>query len=82
MDVLRHADEVLARARARHAGIVTPDLVTSPMDLTSTVQFLRALVTEADLRAAKPDSTIAIPNAVFGRLAPAHRDLGPGRSPR
>ncbi|MGH3935994.1 MAG: hypothetical protein ACRDS1_13635 [Pseudonocardiaceae bacterium] len=82
MDALKRADEVLARARARHAGIVTPDLATSPMDLASTVQFPKALAAETDPRAAKPDDTIIIPNAVFGRRAPVRRDVGPGRSPR
>ncbi|MGH3971983.1 MAG: hypothetical protein ACRDS9_01455 [Pseudonocardiaceae bacterium] len=82
MDALERADEVLARARARRADIVTPDLATSPMDLASTVQFPRALVAEVAARTAEPDDTIIVPNAVFGRHVPAHRDSGLRRFPR
>jgi hypothetical protein len=86
VDALKRADEVLARARSRRADIITPDLATSPMDLANTVQFPQVLVAEAAPRTTEtePDDTdtIIVPNAVFGRQLPAHRDFGHWRSPR
>ncbi|MGH3887410.1 MAG: hypothetical protein ACRDSZ_12730 [Pseudonocardiaceae bacterium] len=73
MDALQRADQVLARARARRADIVTPDSAISPMDQTNTVQIPRVMVVAADPRTANPDvdpvDTI-IPAAVFGRGSP------------
>lgn len=67
MDALDRADQVLARAKARRAGIVTPDSATSPMDQAGTVQIPWMTVAAADPGAAEPGNTIAIPTAVFGR---------------
>jgi hypothetical protein len=77
VDALERAEQVLARARARRADIVTPDSATSPMDQANTVQIPLALVALPDLQAAKPDDTIIVPNAVFSRAQRAHRDAGP-----
>ncbi|MGH3838794.1 MAG: hypothetical protein ACRDSF_24325 [Pseudonocardiaceae bacterium] len=82
MDALKRADQVLARARARRADIVTPDSATSPMDQTNTVQIPRVMVAAADPRTASPDDTMAIPTAVFGRGAPPHSGFGPARPHR
>ncbi|MGH3897800.1 MAG: hypothetical protein ACRDTA_06000 [Pseudonocardiaceae bacterium] len=76
MDALKRADQVLARARARRADIVTPDSATSPMDQANTVQFPRVRIVTADPRTAIPDDTI-IPAAVFGREPPRHGGFGP-----
>ncbi len=81
MDALKRADQVLARARARRADIVTPDSATSPMDQTNTVQTPRVMVAAADPRTANPDDTMAIPTAVFGRKTRRHGDFGPARPP-
>lgn len=86
MDALKRADQVLARARARRADIVTPDSATSPMDQTNTVQIPRVMVAAADPRPANPDvdseDTMTIPTAVFGRGTPPHSDFGPARPHR
>ncbi len=79
MDALNRADQVLARARARRADIVTPDSATSPMDQASTQQIPRVTVAAADPRTAHRDDTVTIPAAVFGRETPAHGDFGPAR---
>ncbi|MFN2495236.1 MAG: hypothetical protein ABR608_04920 [Pseudonocardiaceae bacterium] len=80
MDALDRADQTLARAQARRAGIITPDSAISPMDHTSTVQIPRALVEAADPRNADPDSTIVIPAAVTKPQPPAR--FGPARPRR
>ena len=79
MDDLERAAEVLARARARRADFITPDSATSPMDQANTVQIPLALVAPANPRAAEPDDTIIVPNAVFSRAVPALRDVNPAR---
>lgn len=81
MDALKHADQVLARAKARRADIVTPDSVTSPMDQTNTVQIPQAMVVAAEPRTVNLDDT-TIPAAVFDRKAPGHGDFGPARPHR
>ena len=81
MDALKRADQVLARARARRADIVTPDSATSPMDQTNTVQIPRVMVA-ADPRTVDPDDTMTIPTAVFGRGTPPHSVFGRGRPHR
>jgi hypothetical protein len=81
MDALKRADQVLARASARRADIVTPDSATSPMDQADTVQIPRVMVVAADSRTVNPGDT-TIPAAVFGRNAPAHGNFGPARSRR
>lgn len=48
MDPRDRADAMLARARARRTGIVTPDDAVSPMDAASTQQLPRAVVSAAD----------------------------------
>ena len=83
MDALERAEQVLARARARRADIITPDSATSPMDQANTVQIPLALIASADPRAAGPDDdTIIVPNAVFSRTVPVHRDAGPAQPHR
>lgn len=86
MDALKRADQVLARARARRTGIVTPDSATSPMDQTNTVQIPRVLVAAADPRTVDPDfdpdATMTIPTAVFGRGTHPHGGFGPDRPHR
>ncbi|MDQ4010428.1 MAG: hypothetical protein M3228_06970 [Actinomycetota bacterium] len=82
VDALQRAEQVLARARARRADIVTPDSATSPMDQANTVQIPLTMVAAADPRAAEPDDTIIVPNAVFGREVPARRDVGSTRPHR
>ena len=77
MDALERAEQVLARARARRADIITPDSATSPMDQANTVQIPLTIMASADPRAAELDDTIIVPNAVFSRAVPAHRDAGP-----
>ena len=58
MDPRSRADELLARARARGAFVVTPDNMTSPMDASSTVRIPRATIAAAG--GADPDSTMVI----------------------
>jgi hypothetical protein len=82
VDALERAEQVLARAWARRADIITPDTATSPMDQANTVQIPLALVAPADRRAAEPDDTITVPNAVFSRAVRAHRDAGPAHPHR
>lgn len=82
MDALERAEQVLARARARRADIITPDSATSPMDQANTVQIPLALVALPDPQATPPDDTIIVPTAVFSRAVPAHRDAGPARPHR
>ncbi|HEY6422318.1 MAG TPA: hypothetical protein VIY28_03535 [Pseudonocardiaceae bacterium] len=72
MDALNRADQVLARAHARRAGVVTPDSATSPMDQASTVQIPRAMVVAADPRCAQPH-----PDDAVGGAASVHGDFGP-----
>jgi hypothetical protein len=81
MDALERSDQVLARAKARRADIVTPDSATSPMDQADTVQIPRVMVVAADPRTVNPNDTI-IPTAVFGRKAPEHGYFGPDRPHR
>jgi hypothetical protein len=52
------------------------------MDQANTVQIPLALVAAADRRAAEPDDTITVPNAVFSRAVRAHRDAGPAHPHR
>ncbi|HKR52306.1 MAG TPA: hypothetical protein VJT72_22560 [Pseudonocardiaceae bacterium] len=80
MDSLDRANQVLARARARRADIVTPDSATSPMDLTNTVQIPRVTVA-ADPRTASPDDAMVIPSPVFTRKPRRHGNLGPAQPP-
>lgn len=47
MDPRRRADEVLARASAKGAFVVTPDNATSPMDSTATVRIPRQAIAQA-----------------------------------
>jgi hypothetical protein len=85
LDALKRADQVLARARARRADIVTPDSATSPMDQADTVQIPRVMVAAADPRTVNPDvdpDDTIIPTAVFGRKASGHGDFGPVRPHR
>lgn len=70
MDALKRADQVLARARARRADIVTPDSATSPMDLANTEQIPRVMVAAPDPRTTNPADTMTIPTAVFSRKPP------------
>ena len=63
MDALSRADEVLARARACRADVVTPDSVISPMDASATVQIPRVTVSAADPNSADPESTLVLPRA-------------------
>lgn len=95
MDPLDRADQVLARARARRAGVITPDSATSPMDQTSTVRITWTTVAAADPQGVHrnvdsddhdpgdvdSDGTV-IPTAVAGRDASAHGDFGPTRPRR
>jgi hypothetical protein len=80
VDALDRADQTLAQAQARRAGIVTPDSATSPMDLASTVQIPRALVEAADPRSADPDATMVIPAVTNDPYAPPR--FGPDRPRR
>ena len=82
MDALERAEQVLARARARRADIITPDSATSPMDQANTVQIPLAFVALSDPHVAEPDDTIIVPNAVFSRAVPAYQDAGPTRPHR
>ncbi|HEU0088831.1 MAG TPA: hypothetical protein VFQ77_14490 [Pseudonocardiaceae bacterium] len=82
MDALDRADETLARAQARRAGIVTPDSATSPMDQASTVQIPRSLVQAADPRTNDPDSTMVIPALADDPRAGTRGGFGPARRHR
>lgn len=55
------ADAALDRALHRHAGVVTPDTMGSPMDHAATVVIPRHVVTAADPRLVDPDSTVVLP---------------------
>ena len=68
MDPRSRADELLARARARGAFVVTPDNMTSPMDASSTVRIPRATIAEAS--GADPDSTMVISTAQYQTQQP------------
>lgn len=81
MDALNRADQALARAQARRAGVVTPDSATSPMDQTNTVQIPRTLVDAVD-PLADPDSTLVIPAPAGDPRTGAHGGFGPARRPR
>lgn len=80
MNALDRADQTLARAQARRAGVVTPDSAISPMDQTNTVQIPRALVDAAD-PLADPDSTLVI-STPADQWAGAQRGFGPARQGR
>lgn len=80
MDALDRADQTLARAQARRAGIVTPDSATSPMDQASTVQIPRRLVDAVDPGNADPDTTVVLPPPADDPRAPA--PFGPVRPQR
>lgn len=80
MNALDRADQTLARAQARRAGVVTPDSAISPMDQTNTVQIPRALVDAAD-PLADPDSTMII-STPGGDPWAAARGFGPARQRR
>lgn len=58
MDPLRRADEVLARASARGAFVVTPDNATSPMDSAATIRIPREAITHA---LQDGSATVAVP---------------------
>ncbi|MGH3796106.1 MAG: hypothetical protein ACRDSP_14585 [Pseudonocardiaceae bacterium] len=77
MDALDRADQTLARAHARRAGVVTPDSATSPMDQASTVQIPRSLVQAVDPRDADPESTMVIPLVTGDPRAGALGGFGP-----
>lgn len=77
MNALDRADQTLARAQARRAGVVTPDSATSPMDQTSTVQIPRTLVQAVDPQSADPESTMVIPADVADHRTAAR--FGPAR---
>ncbi|MGH4023395.1 MAG: hypothetical protein ACRDRV_02290 [Pseudonocardiaceae bacterium] len=81
MNALDRADQTLARAQARRAGVVTPDSATSPMDHSSTVQIPRTLVNAAD-PLADPDSTMVIPTLAGDPRADTRGDFGPARRGR
>jgi hypothetical protein len=59
MDPRRRADEVLARASARGAFVVTPDNATSPMDSAATVRIPREAIARAIQN--DPTGTVAVP---------------------
>ncbi|HEY2764338.1 MAG TPA: hypothetical protein VGJ13_10055 [Pseudonocardiaceae bacterium] len=82
MDALDRADQTLARAQARRAGVVTPDSATSPMDHRNTVQIPRSLVEAAEHDDGDPDSTIVIPSATDDPRAGALGGFGPVRPRR
>lgn len=74
MDPRERADATLARARARGAFVVTPDAATSPMDVTSTVQIPRTLVSSLDTRdddLDDPDRTMVVRVPVQDQHLPA-----------
>jgi hypothetical protein len=81
VNALDRADQTLARAQARRAGVVTPDSATSPMDQSSTVQIPRALVDAVD-PLADPDSTMIIPTPTGDPRAGTRGDFGPARRGR
>lgn len=60
MDPRLRADQILARAQARGAFVVTPDSATSPMDASSTVRIPRELVTKTD---SESTAVIAVPGS-------------------
>lgn len=78
MNALDRADQALARAQARRAGVVTPDSATSPMDHSNTVQIPRSLVNAAD-PLADPDSTMVLPPPADDPWASARGGFGPSR---
>jgi len=61
MDPRDRADEVLARASARGAFVVTPDNAISPMDASATVRIPRELL-DRTIRE-DPNPTAAIPQS-------------------
>lgn len=81
MNALDRADQTLARAQARRAGVVTPDSATSPMDHSSTVQIPRTLVDAVD-PLADPDSTMVLPTPAGDPRADTRGDFGPARHGR
>ncbi|MGH3940685.1 MAG: hypothetical protein ACRDTG_19025 [Pseudonocardiaceae bacterium] len=82
MNALDRADQTLARAQARRAGVVTPDSATSPMDQASTVQIPRKLVEAADRAAADPDSTMVLPPPADDPRTDTAGGFGPTRPRR
>ncbi|QGK71304.1 hypothetical protein GIY23_18840 [Allosaccharopolyspora coralli] len=60
MDPRSRADDLLARAGARGAFVVTPHNMTSPMDASQTVRIPRAGLPGAGQ---DPESTIVIPTS-------------------
>ena len=81
MNALDRADQTLARAQARRAGVVTPDSATSPMDHSNTVQIPRTLVDAVD-PLADPDSTMVIPTRAGDPGPDSRGDFGPARHSR
>jgi hypothetical protein len=61
MDPRDRADEILARASARGAFVITPDNATSPMDASATVRIPRELINGSGQQ--DPNSTAAIPQS-------------------
>lgn len=60
MDPRDRADALLARARARHGYVVTPEDAVSPMDAANTQQIPRAVVGAAD-HLSEAETTASIP---------------------
>jgi len=80
MDPRDRADAMLARARARHAFIVTPEDAVSPMDAANTLQIPRAVVDAADTCGGEEStSSMPAPRPRGGR-APAGAPM-PAASP-
>jgi hypothetical protein len=77
MDPRDRADAMLARARARHGNVVTPEDATSPMDATNTMQIPRAVVQAADSREDEPEITRSMP----APGARARAELDPDQDP-
>lgn len=72
MDPRDRADAMIARARARHGHIVTPEDVSSPMDAMNTMQIPRSVVDAADGHGDEPEITKSIPGpAARARSGPA-----------
>lgn len=74
MDPRSRADELLARAGARGAFVVTPHNMTSPMDASQTVRIPRAGLPGAGQ---DPDSTIVIPTSQHQDRQPAPAEPNP-----
>ncbi|MGH3493043.1 MAG: hypothetical protein ACRDRL_20515 [Sciscionella sp.] len=61
MDPRDRADALLAKARARRGGVVTPQDATSPMDADNTDQFPRTLIEGLDRREREEPVTASLP---------------------